>query len=259
MRELFEDGLGPSPLDPHESARQHARPSLRKRFYSRVDVSEMPTGEGFAVVLDGRPLRTPAKHPLAAPQRAIAEAIAAEWNAQTDVIDPASMPLTRLANSIIDGVAEQMQAVAEEIVKYLGTDLLFYRADAPERLVARQNEHWNPVLDWAASVHGARFILSEGIVHVEQSKAVIDAMRATLPADAWRLGALHVVTSLTGSALIALALAQGALTSEAAWTAANIDEDWNTEIWGSDAEVIARREFRRRDFDAAAFVLGAAH
>ncbi|MGO4717273.1 ATP12 family chaperone protein [Bradyrhizobium sp. 2TAF24] len=253
MRELFDEVAGQSPLDPNEAARQSSRPQLRKRFYTSAGV--VAADGGHAVVLDGRTIRTPAKQPLVAPSQVIAAAIAAEWDAQQDVIDPSSMPLTRLANSVIDGVAPRAAEVADDIAKYFGTDALFYRADHPQALVARQAEHWDPVLFWAAEELGAHFILAEGIMHVRQPDAALAAARAALPQDAWRLGALHVVTTLTGSALLALALLRGRLDAEAVWTAAHVDEDWNIAQWGADEEVISRRAARQIDFRAAALVL----
>lgn len=253
MRELFDEVAGQSPLDPNEAAQQSSRPQLRKRFYQSVGIEA--TADGHAVLLDGRGIRTPAKQPLVAPSQAVAAAIAAEWEAQQTTIDPASMPLTRLANSVIDGVAPRAAEVADDIVKYLGTDALFYRADHPQALVARQAEHWDPVLFWAADELGAHFILAEGIMHVRQPDAAIAAARAALPQDAWRLGALHVVTTLTGSALLALALLHGRLDADAVWTAAHVDEDWNIAQWGADEEVMSRRAARHADFRAAVLAL----
>jgi chaperone required for assembly of F1-ATPase len=255
MRELFEEGTGPSPLDPNESVRRSSRAQQRSRFYQAAGV-EAAAG-GFAVLLDGRGVRTPAKRPLVAPVAAIAQAIAAEWDAQTDAIDPLSMPLTRLANSIVDGVADRRQDVADDIVKYLGSDALFYRADHPAALVARQAAQWDPVLFWAADSLGAHFILAQGILHVRQPEQAIAAARAALPMDPWRLGALHATTTVTGSALLALALLQRHLATEAVWTAAHVDEDWNAEQWGVDDEAASRRATRFNDFKAAALVLAA--
>jgi chaperone required for assembly of F1-ATPase len=226
---------------------------LRKRFYQSAGVKE--EGGAFHVVLDDRVVRTPARKLLAAPTHALAEALASEWEAQTDVIDPARMPLTRLANSIIDGVAGQEDAVAEDIFKYLGSDLLFYRADGPESLIERQAESWDPLIAWARDSLGARFILAQGIVHVAQPDEAIAAARAVMPADPWRLGAAHSVTTLTGSALLALALASGAVAPEAVWRAAHVDEDHNMQTWGRDEQAMARREFRAKEFDAAALIL----
>ncbi|MGP8123102.1 MAG: ATP12 family chaperone protein [Xanthobacteraceae bacterium] len=255
MRELFEEGTGPSPLDPNESARRSSRAQQRNRFYAAAGIA--PATEGFAVLLDGRGVRTPAKRALVAPVSAIATAIAAEWDAQTTVINPLSMPLTRLANSIVDGVADRLQDVADDIAKYLGSDALFYRADHPKTLVARQAEQWDPVLFWAADRLGAHFILAQGILHVRQPDQAIAAARAALPTDPWRLGALHAVTTVTGSALLALALMEGYLTAEAVWAAAHVDEDWNAEQWGVDEEAASRRATRLSDFKAAALVLAA--
>src|SRR5262249_22321780 len=152
--------------NPMEAARQAMRPSLRRRFYARAEVAE--GADGFSVLLDGKPVRTPTRRALAAPGRALAEALATGWGGQREVIVAAAMPLTRLANSIIDGVADAPGAVAAEITKYLGTDLIFYRAQEPEALRVRQARHWDPVLDWAHEVFDARFMLAESVVHVAQ-------------------------------------------------------------------------------------------
>ena len=165
------------------------------------------------------------------------------------------MPVTRFANSVVEGVADQAGAVADDILKYLGADMLFYRAGHPEALVAREAASWDPVLFWAANELGAHFILAEGIVHVRQPDSAIKAARAVLPADPWSIAALHVVTTLTGSALLALAMFHGLLDAEQVWTAAHVDEDWNIEKWGVDEEVAARRAARLVDFNAAAWIL----
>ena len=154
-------------------------------------------------------------------------------------------------------MADRVGAVADDIAKYLGTDLLFYRAGHPEALVAREAAHWDPVVYWAAETLGAHFILAEGIVHVRQPDAAIAAARAVLPDDAWSVAALHVVTTLTGSALLAIALLRGALDQDQVWAAAHVDEDWNIEKWGVDEEVAARRAARMVDFRAAARLLRA--
>ncbi|MGB3273968.1 MAG: ATP12 family protein [Xanthobacteraceae bacterium] len=253
MRELFEEGLDPLPPDPQDAARQAARGPQRKRFYTTAEVAA--SGDGFALTLDGRPVKTPGRRAVAAPVRAIAETMAAEWNAQSALLDPLSMPMTRLANSVIDGVADRCEAVADDIAGYFGSDLVFYRAGHPEGLVARQAQHWDPVLDWARETLGAHFILAEGVMHVRQPDAALVAVRAALPQAPWPLGALHVVTTTTGSALLALALAHGARDAEAVWAAAHVDEDWNFATWGEDAEALARRAAARRDFDAAAQAL----
>lgn len=250
MRDVFEDIFTNVAVDPTESARRALRPQLKKRFYTSATA-----GEGGAILLDGRPIRTPARNLLQAPTPALAQAIAAEWESQASVIDPAKMPLTRLANSIIDGVAHATAEVAADVGKYLGSDMLCYRAAAPDRLVARQAEIWDPILDFARDKLGARFILTEGVGFVNQPDHALAAARAAIPTDPWRLGAVHTVTTLTGSALIALALMRGALTLDEAWRAANLDEDWNFELWGGDDVALRRREGRLAELRAAAFVL----
>ncbi len=252
MRDILEDLLGNAPLDPMESARRNMRPTVRKRFYKNATVGE---GTPFPILLDGRAVKTPAGGALAAPTRDLAQAIAAEWNAQGEGIDPATMPLTRLANSIIDGVAADPKPVADEIVKYLGSDLVCYRADSPEGLVAKQAQHWDPVIAWARDDLGARFILSEGVVFVAQPDGAICAASAVIPSDPWRLGAADVITTLTGSALIALSVAHGKLSTAAAWEAANVDEDWNMAQWGRDEFALERRAVRSADMHAAGTVL----
>src|SRR3974390_2687763 len=166
MREILEDLFVNQPLDPMEAARRNMRPNLRQRFSDAA--ASRPEGGGYAVVLDGKVVRTPARQPLVLPNQALANAVVAEWENQQTVIDPARMPLTRLANSIIDGVTASAPAVAAEIKKYLGSDLLFYRAEGPERLVARQREHWDPILAWARTAMDARFELVEGVIHIAQ-------------------------------------------------------------------------------------------
>jgi chaperone required for assembly of F1-ATPase len=255
MRELFDEVAGKSPLDPQEAVRRTTRGPQRKRFYTSAGVGE--TNGGFLVTLDGRPIKTPSGHTVMVPARSIADAIAAEWNAQADTINPLTMPLTRFANSVVEGVADKVDAVADDIAKYLGSDLLFYRAGHPEALVAREAAHWDPILFWAADTLGAHFILAEGLVHVRQPDSAVAAARAALPSDAWSIAALHVVTTLTGSALLALALFQGVLDQDQVWAAAHVDEDWNIEKWGVDEEVAARRASRLVDFQAAAGILKA--
>jgi chaperone required for assembly of F1-ATPase len=253
MRELFDEVAGHSPLDPQEAARQSSRAPQRKRFYTAAGVKEGP--EGFSVTLDGKPIRTPGKRLLAAPRRELAEAMAAEWEAQTEIIDPLSMPLTRLANSTIDGVLDNTVAVADDVAKYFGSDLLFYRAGFPEELIARQAEYWDTVVRWAADDLGAHFILTEGVMHVAQPERALAVARAALPEDPWSIAAMHVLTTLTGSALLALALYHKVCDEDRIWAAAHVDEDWNTQQWGEDEEVVARRAMRLRDFRAAAQVL----
>ena len=253
MRELFDDVAGKSPLDPQEMVRRSMRGPQRKRFYAHAGAVESP--DGFAITLDGRPVRTPSGRALVAPTRGIADAIVAEWDAQQELINPLTMPVTRFANSVVDAVVDRVGAVAADIARYFESDLLFYRAGHPEALVAREAAHWDPVLFWAADVLGAHFILAEGIVHVRQPDQAIAAARAALPDDPWSVAALHLITTSTGSALLALALLRGVLDPDQVWTAAHVDEDWNIEQWGVDEEVAARRAARLVDFRAAVGIL----
>ncbi len=252
MRDILQDLFGSEPIDPIAAARRNMRPNLRKRFYQAVTVGE---GVPYPILLDGRVVKTPAGGTLAAPALALAQAIASEWDAQGERIDPATMPLTRLANTIIDGVAPNPEPVHREIAKYLGSDLVCYRADAPEGLVSAQTLHWDPILTWTRETHGACFVLSEGVVFVAQPENAVAAVRAAIPSDPWRLGATHVVTTLTGSALIALAVAANRLNIDEAWAAAHVDEDWNMDFWGRDELAMQRRVARFADMQAACTVL----
>lgn len=234
-----------------------AAPQLAKRFYTTAAALE--EGGRHLLTLDGRKARTPAKAELAFASRALAEAVVAEWNAQVETIDPRTMPLTRLGNVAIDGVAKEREAVAAEIVKYAGSDLVCYRAEGPDRLVARQSLHWDPVVAFARDELGARLLLAEGVMYVEQPADAIEAVRQAVPKDdPFVLAALSVVTTLTGSALIALALYRERLSAEEAFAAAHVDEDWSVELWGEDAEASARRAFRWTEMEAAARLIALA-
>jgi chaperone required for assembly of F1-ATPase len=256
MRDVFQEIFALEslePVDPTVAARRHMR-ALKQRFYHEVTVRDDPAG--FAVALDGRPIKTPTRRALAAPCRPLGEAIAAEWRAQREFIDPATMPMTRLANTLIDGVAAAQNDVAGDIVKYLGSDLVCYRAATPKALATRQTLHWDPILAWAKAVLGAEFATAQGIAHFRQPDDAIARASAAIPRDPWRLGAVHAATTLTGSALIALALARGDIGLDAAWTAAHVDEDWNMELWGRDELGLKRRAYRFAEMTAAARVLG---
>lgn len=253
MRDIFDDIYKNQPLDPTEAARRNMRPQLRRRFYKAVTVE--PREGGYAVLLDGRPVKTPARRTLAAPSAALAQALADEWEAQQEVVDPAAMPLTRLANSIIDGVADKPDAVKAEVAKFLGSDLVCYRAGSPDGLVERQAQHWDPLVAWARDALGARFVLGEGVMFVTQPEAAIAAAARAIPDEPWRVGAVNAITTLTGSALIALAMVQGELSSSDAWAAAHVDEDWNMHQWGRDEQALERRAAREAEMQAAAKVL----
>ena len=238
-----------------DAAQRLAKPALPKRFYKRAEA--VPHEAGFAVVLDGRVTRTPAKNYLAVARKDVADAMAAEWDAQETEIDPGAMPLTRLVNSAIDRVAAEMPAVREDIVRHAGSDLMLYRAEGPRPLVAQEEKLWGPILAASETALGARFVLAEGIVPVEQDAATLAAVaRAVEPLDPLQLAALHSMTTLTGSALIALAYARGEVTADEAGAASHADEDWQASHWGEDAEAAARRAKRWEEMRVAALVLG---
>jgi len=260
MRDILEDleaGKLLSDPDPVRRAQIQMKTPLPKRFYKTV--STAPVENGFAVHLDGRPVRTPGKALMVLPTESAAALVAGEFEAQSEVIDPVTMPVMRLVNTAIDGVAGDPQAVLEDVLRFASSDLLCYRADSPQGLVDRQNKLWDPVLDWARSSLGTRFNLAEGIVHVEQPRETLAVLGAHLAhrSEPLRLAALHVMTSLTGSALLALAVDFGEIHGEEAWTAAHVDEDWQIEHWGQDAEAVARRSARKRDMIAAIGLLEA--
>ena len=258
MRELFPDpSEAMSHPDPTRRAQIQMQKPLPKRFYTEVSIVE---GEGgHAVHLDGRPVKTPAKAALAVPTSRLAELLRDEWANQVEVIDPRTMPVTRLINTAIDGVAVEAQAVFEDILRFSSSDMLCYRAESPENLVLRQQEQWDPVLDWAASHHGACFELIEGVMPREQPRDATAAFSAVLRKyDApIELAVLHTVTTLTGSAILELAFAEGHLAAEDIWKLAHLEEDWTAEHWGEDAEAQNRREKRHAEFQAAVAVFEA--
>lgn len=259
------DNLADGLFVPHEernpmrAAAQGGRPELPKRFYKTAGVAE--TDEGFAVLLDGKGVKTPGRRPLTAPSRALAEALAAEWARQGERIDPSSMPLTRLVNSAIDGVAGQMAEVEADVVKYARSDLVSYRAAEPARLAEAQAKAWDPLIAFAAERLGAELVSTEGIVFVAQPEAaaaaIARAVRAHAGDDAaapFRLAALHTMTTLTGSCVIALAVALREIDIDGAWALAHVDEDFQMNAWGADPEAVERRQRRLEEMRAAALV-----
>jgi chaperone required for assembly of F1-ATPase len=248
--------MSETPNQPPASPGKPVPTPLPRRFYKEAGIGERDGA--YALLLDGRGAKTPARKPLAVPSRPVAEALAAEWEAQAEHIDPATMPLTRIVNSALDGVADQMDAVREEIVRYAGSDLICYRAGEPASLVERQETAWAPLVAFARDELGARLMLAEGVVHVAQDKAALDAIgRAILDYDPVRLAALHTVMTLTGSTVLALAVARGRLSAEEAWATAHVDEDWQMEQWGTEEMALKRRAYRWREMQAAALILEA--
>ncbi|WP_295896464.1 ATP12 family protein [uncultured Bartonella sp.] len=256
MREFLEDlNDEAEKADPVKQAQLLSKPQLPKRFYKQASVAEKDGG--FAVLLDGKTVKTPARNGLVLPNRILAEIIASEFEAQQHTIDPAKMPATRLVNSIVDGVKQNMEAVLDEIVKFVGNDMLFYRAESPKELVKRQHLHWDPVLEWVQKKYGARFILTQGVMFVEQPDDSISAIRAHLRHidSPYVLAALHSITTLCGSALLALAVSEGGLNLQEAWKLAHLDEDWTIEHWGEDVQATRKRAYHQAEYEAAVSVL----
>lgn len=219
-----------------------------KRFYQAATV-----GRDRNILLDGRPVKTPGRADLAVPSDMLAGAIADEWNAQGETIDPRSMPLTGLANAAIDRVAPDPAAFARGLAAYGESDLLCYRADGPAPLVEHQARLWDPVLAWAQQRYDAVFELAAGVIHAPQPAETIARLGAAVESrDPFRLAGLSPLVTISGSLLIALALAEGALGLDEAWAAATLDERWQAEHWGEDAEAAQALAGRRRDFAAAA-------
>jgi chaperone required for assembly of F1-ATPase len=221
-----------------------------KRVYKNT--AARPIDGGWGVALDGWPMRTPARHELLVPSKALADAIAAEWDAQRDEIRPATMPLTRLAATAIDRTGIQRDLVVAETAKYAGTDLVCYRAERPPELVARQHAEWQPLIDWAMQRYDASLAVTSGILPRPQSPAALKAFAAVVAAqDDLRLTALHAMTAACGSLVIALALMEGRLDAEAAFAVSQLEETFQIAAWGEDAEAAARRGALAADIAAA--------
>lgn len=225
-----------------------------KRFWTTADVVE--ANGGWGVALDGKPLRTPARAMLDVPTLALARAIAAEWNAQGENVDPRAMPLTGLANAGIDRAAPDAAAFANSLAVFAENELLAYRADYPAPLVAHQAAHWNPWLAWARARYDIDFVLVTGIIHQPQPPATLARIAAAYRAfDAFRLAALQPVVTISGSAIIGLAVAEGAMDAAAAWAIGHLDELWQAEQWGKDPLAEAGHAERQADLDAAVAML----
>ena len=224
--------------------------AARKRFYAQAEAAQVDMG--WTVHLDGRPIRTPSAQPFLAP-RPVAEAAAAEWAAQGEVIDPQALPVTRAVNTAIDRIAPQREAVIDEIAGYGGTDLICYRAEGPQSLIDAQAAAWDPVLEWGAERFGARLICVQGVMHAAQPPQALSALRGAV-AERCDIGlaALYELTAISGSLLLALAVDHAHLNAGAAWAASRVDEEWQIAQWGRDAEAEAVAERRRQDFQAAA-------
>jgi chaperone required for assembly of F1-ATPase len=222
-----------------------------KRFWKAAEV--VADDGGWAVRLDERPLRTPGRAPLLVPTEALAKVIADEWASAEETVDPRAMPLTGLVNAAIDRVAPDRAGFAAGLARYAEADLACYRAEGPETLVVRQRQSWDSLLGWARRRFDVDFAVTSGIVHVAQPKPTVDRLAHEVAAlDAFRLAGLSPLVTIGGSLVAALAVLEGALTPEDAWDAVSIDERWQIEKWGSDAEAERAIANRRRDFLAAA-------
>ena len=222
-----------------------------KRFWKVVTVE--PEGDGWTIKLDGRAVKTPARAPLVVPTKTLADAIADEWRSVGDAIDPRAMPLTGLANAAIDRVAPDRQKFAQGLARYADADLACYRAEDPRELVERQEQEWDKLLAWARRRYDRDFATTCGIIHVAQPEATVERLSHAVAAlDAFRLAGLSPLVTVGGSLVAALAVLEGAITAEDAWQSVSVDDCWQIERWGADAEATATLENRRRDFFAGA-------
>jgi len=221
-----------------------------KRFWKETTAIE--TEGGWTVQLDGRGVRTPAKAPLVVPTRAMAEAIAAEWDAQEGKVDPTSMPVTRSANAAIDKVAHQFDEVAEMLAAYGDSDLLCYRATSPQALIDRQAERWDPLLDWAAGHLGARLTPVSGVIHAPQDASALANLAMRVAAfTPFELAAFHDLVSISGSLVLGFAATEGHLAAADLWNLSRLDEDWQEEQWGEDEEASAQAALKKQAFEHA--------
>jgi chaperone required for assembly of F1-ATPase len=218
-----------------------------RRFWTAA--SAVPVEGGFAVHLDARPVRTPLKAPLLLPTQALAEAVASEWQAQTGKVDPETMPFTRTANSAIDKVAPQIDAVADMLADYGNSDLLCYRAGEPDDLVALQDAGWNPLLGWARDALSAPLVTTVGVIHVSQPEESLAALRRRVGGlSAFQLAAFHDLVAISGSLVLAFAVTEGRLSAEAGWSLSRIDENWQISLWGADEEAAEVAALKRAAF-----------
>ena len=223
-----------------------------KRFWKDVAIDA-----DRVVTLDGKPVTTPGRRPLALPSDALAEAVAEEWRAVGETIDPRTMPLTGLANAATDPIANDPAQFAARLAAYGESDLLCYRADGPPLLVERQAASWDSLLAWARGRYDVTFSVTTGVMHVAQPDATIARLHEAVAAyDDFRLAGLSPVVTLTGSLVIGLALIEGEIDADAAWAAAGIDEDWSVEMWGEDWQATQLRELKRKEFGVGVTFLG---
>ncbi|MCF4098650.1 ATP12 family chaperone protein [Maritalea mediterranea] len=249
MREILKEAEAHI-QDGYGRAQEHAKQPLPKRFYKEVSTDEV--GGKHRVLLDGKPIKTPGKKTVEFPDPKLAQLVADEWAAAEEKIDPSKMPLTRLCNTIVESGEEHLQPVRAELLKYAGSDLLFYRADGPDSLVALQRQHWDAPLEMFEREYGAKFELVGGVMHVMQPQESLDKIDALVQRyGLFSAFAAMSITSITGSALLAIGLREGHFESEQVWTAAYVDENYQASQWGEDEQAMAARAFKRQDYDAA--------
>lgn len=229
-----------------------------KRFYKSVELraSTQNPDYDFEIFLDSKPLLTPKKRKFVVHKKQIANLVAREWMGQADFIDLQSMPITKLHNSAIDIVRDSRDCILDDIIKYLGSDLLFYRAESPEKLAEQQKNVWDPIVSTSEKELGHQFIITKGIKHVKQPTVLLKLMREILSSMSdTSLAAIHLITTLSGSAVLAFLISKGMVSQDKAWSAAHLDEDWQNSQWGTDPEAYARRLSQENDFKAASIVL----
>ncbi|WP_240796875.1 ATP12 family protein [Terasakiella sp. SH-1] len=220
-----------------------------KRFYKTVAVEQ--DGDGFRVTLDGRQLKSPAKRSLLLPTKALADALAKEWDAQEEHIQPLTMPMMALASTAVDRIGELRDGVIEQIAKYAETDLVCYWTDEPKELAERQAKAWMPYIDWAKETYGAEFKTQTGIMHVEQPENSVRAIREVVEGyNDWELSGLSSATHCTGSILLALSLTEGRIDSAQAFEDSQVDETYQIELWGEDWEAKDRRDVIKKDLQS---------
>ncbi len=253
MREFIKDVLDHRD-DGYGRAQRVMKRDRPKRFYQTASVSALDNGH--AVLLDGKPTLTPGRVPVRVPHPDIAELMAAEWNAQGQEIDAGTMSVVRLVNAAVEGGEALIPELLAEVMKYVGTDLLYYRAETPAELLGEQERLWDPILTALARHFEVRFATTRGIAPIAQPASTLDTLQATLEGNGlFTAAALTLITGICGSGLIALALKEELIAPDAAWQAAHVDENHNMCLWGTDAEAVLRLDKRRRDFDAGMAVL----
>lgn len=229
----------------------------KKRFWTETCAVEQ--GDGFSVELDGRAIKTPGKQPLIVPTRALVDMIVAEWDGQGEKIDPSTMPATRASNSAIDTVSVHFETVVDQLTEYAGSDLLCYRADNPVELIAKQAAAWDPVLEWFANSFGTPLAVTTGIIPIAQDAACLASVRARLSKlTPFELAGMHDLITISGSAVIALAVEANQLGVSEGWAASRVDEDWQIQLWGEDDEAKATAALKKADFEFAKRMLIAA-